>query len=211
MSAFHSPQYDNAGPDQSSPSWHDHALGSLAADLQAFRDSRPSPTSAISQVASWANRDPDVVPAGSAAATAGQPRPAAESALSPSQAELLRILTLGEAPVPADDLDGRVLRGLCRRGLATVEEGHARATEEGRHYFQSRVRKRRRVRAERHFASEATERAEVILQVVRQLEAVLPRAMSHAVGDLTVETPDLLAALEGYAEQLRSGFSPAGT
>ena len=211
MSALHSPQFDNAGPDQSSRSWHEQALGGLAAELRAFRASRPSTTSAISQLVPWTDRDSDAAPAESAAATAVQPSPAAEGALSPSQTELLRLLTLAEAPVPADDLDGRVLRALCRRGLAIVGEGHAGATEEGRHYFQSRVRKRRRIRTERHFAAEATERAEVILQVVRQLESVLPRTMRHAVGDLTVETPDLLAALEEYAEQLRSGLSPAGT
>ncbi|MEW5927044.1 MAG: hypothetical protein AB1941_06155 [Gemmatimonadota bacterium] len=136
-----------------------------------------------------------------------QPHPVAEGALSPSQAELLRLLTLAEEPLPADELDGRVLRALCRRGLAAVEEGHVRATDDGRHHFETKVRKRRRVRSERQVPSDAAERAESILQVVRQLETALPRHMRHAVGDLDVDTPELLAALEGYAQQLRADLA----
>jgi hypothetical protein len=91
--------------------------------------------------------------------------------------------------------------------LAAVEEGHARATDEGRHHFETKVRKRRRVRSERLVPSDAAERAGTILQVVLQLETALPRNMRHAVGDLDVGTPELLASLEDYALQLRSGLS----
>jgi hypothetical protein len=69
------------------------------------------------------------------------------------------------------------------------------------------VRKRRRVRSERQVPSDAGERAETILQVVRQLETALPRNMRHAVGDLDVDTPELLAALEEYALQLRADLA----
>lgn len=208
MSALHSARFDSVGPDQSSPSWSDHALSGLAEDLEAFRASRPSPARfEIQPAASWADSDPAVPPADPAAATAVQPGPAGEGVLSPSQAELLRQLTRAEGPVSADDLDGRVLRALCRRGLVAVEEGHARATAEGRHHFETKVRKRRRVRSERLVPSDAEERAETILQVVRQLETALPRNMRHAVGDLDVDTPELLAALEEYALQLRSGLA----
>lgn len=201
LSALHSALFDSVGQDRTSPS----ALSGLAKDLEAFRASRPSTARfEIQPAASWAD-SPAVPPVDSAAATAIQPGPAAEGALSPSQADLLRQLTLAEEPLPADDLDGRVLHALCRRGLAAIEEGHARATEAGKHYFDTKVRKRRRVRSERLVPSDAAERAETILQVVRQLETALPRNMRHAVGDLDVDTPELLAALEGYALQLRSG------
>ncbi len=207
MSALHSAQFDNAGPDQTSASWHDQALGSLADELRAFCASRPSTTSAISHVSSWAGSDPAAPAADPQAAAVVQPHPVAEGALSPSQAELLRLLTLAEEPLPADDLDGRVLRALCRRGLASVEEGHARATDDGRHHFETKVRKRRRVRSERQVPSDAAERAGSIVQVVRQLETALPRSMRHAVGDLDVDKPELLAALEGYALQLRADLA----
>lgn len=206
MSALHSARFDSVGPDRSSPSWPDHALSGLAEDLEAFRASRlGSARLGIQPAASWADSDPAVQPADSAAATAVRSGPAAEGALSPSQAELLRRLTLAEEPLPADDLDGRVLRALRRRGLAAVEGGHARATDAGKHYFETKVRKRRRVRSERLVPSDAAERAETILQAVRQLETALPCTMRHAVGDLDVDTPELLATLEGYALQLRSG------
>jgi hypothetical protein len=91
--------------------------------------------------------------------------------------------------------------------LASVEEGHARATDDGRHHFETKVRKRRRVRSERQVPSDAAERAGSIVQVVRQLETALPRSMRHAVGDLDVDKPELLAALEGYALQLRADLA----
>ena len=100
MSAFHSARFDSVGPDQSSRSWSDHALSGLAEDLEAFRASRPSPARfEIQPAASWADSDPAVPPADPAAATAVQPGPAGESVLSPSQAELLRQLTLAEGPI----------------------------------------------------------------------------------------------------------------
>jgi hypothetical protein len=181
-------------------------LSGLAEDLKAFRASRPAPVD-IQQAGSRVDSAPDGPPAELGAAAAVQPGPAAEGVLSPSQAELLRHLTLAEEPVPADELDGRVLRALCWRGLAVVEEGHARATDEGRQHFETKVKKRRRVRSERHVPSDAAERAEMVLQVVRQLETALPRTMRHAVGDLHVDTPELLAALEEYALQLRADLA----
>ena len=210
VAAFQSLQ-DGDGDSDKTPTVRDQMFASLTAELNHFRETRskpdpeaPPPTPAASDSARASDRAQEVESASEGGAMGGN---RVDGALSPNQANLLRQLITASEPPATDLLDGRVLNALCRRGLVKVEGGHANATEEGERYFVGKVRRRRRVRSAPTTPAGPIDRAEVIRQATQLLETVLPSHTSYQVGDLTLDTPELLSALGGLANQMRSGLA----
>jgi hypothetical protein len=75
------------------------------------------------------------------------------------------------------------------------------ATEAGRHYYQTTIRKRRRT-SSGFDSTAAGARAEVLHRHLDGLEGVLPPEIELMVGDIPCAADDILAALRAYARTL---------
>lgn len=138
-----------------------------------------------------------------------------DTTLNDRQEDMLRTLVQQDAAVPMDDLDGRVIRALEGRGLVRRGEGRVEVTEEGRAFYERKVRRRRRARAGyAHTAAAAPEaderktRARLMRNAVEALRRVVGDAEQIEVGDLNATAADALAALAELADRIERGDDP---
>ena len=119
--------------------------------------------------------------------------------------------------MPVDDLDGRVIRALEGRGLVCRTEGRVGVTEEGRRFYEQRVRRRRRVRANHTHAAPAAAapdaderkpRARLLRNAVEALQRVIGDAETIPLGDLDAPAADALAAISELADRIERGDDP---
>lgn len=117
--------------------------------------------------------------------------------LNPRQEDLLRmIVRLRE--VPAEELDGRIVRPLIARGLATVSEDDlVTPTSAGRVYLDEPTSGRRR---RKEGAPDA--RAAAIRRAVRRLEAAVPASAEVQVGNIMAAADDVVDAFLRHARRL---------
>jgi hypothetical protein len=138
----------------------------------------------------------------------------AEPTLNPTQEDMLRQLALAEAPVPFDDLDGRVVRALEGRGLVRRIDGRVEVSEAGREFYRSRVRRRRRARTGWHRAEapersdERATRARSIREAVDALRRAVGGAETISVGDLDASAEETFRALLELADRIERGADP---
>lgn len=133
-----------------------------------------------------------------------------------TQEDMLRQLALAEAPVPFDDLDGRVVRALEGRGLVRKSDGLVELTDAGKAFYESKVRRRRRARSgwakSAPLPVEGTEDRTVRARSIREAVDALQRAVSDAdqleIGDLEAPARDAFAALLELADRLERGADP---
>lgn len=125
----------------------------------------------------------------------------AAAPLSDAGADALRTVCRQSGGVLADHTDGRVQRALVSRGFVVEQNGWLLATDAGRRYYETQVRKRRRTPS--GFDSTAAgARAEVLHRHIDGLEGVLPPEIELMVGDIPCAADDILAALRAYARTL---------
>jgi hypothetical protein len=124
--------------------------------------------------------------------------------LNEKQAILLRRLVQQEEAVPADRLDGRTLRVLERNGLISRTGDYVTVTDDGRSYFASSVRRRRRVQT-RSVAGSRQARAEAIREGVRLLHQTLSEKMPVRIGDLESTPGEIMEGLRRFADELEQG------
>jgi hypothetical protein len=162
---------------------------------------------------------PERIPHPNARVIASAPQPEAEddeTRVNNTQEDMLRQLALAEAPVPFDDLDGRVVRALEGRGLVRRAEGLVVLTDAGRAFYESKVRRRRRARSGWVKASpvptEGTEDRTVRARSIREAVDALQRAIGSAdeleIGDLQANADDAFAALLELADRIERGADP---
>lgn len=180
-------------------------LRGLHEDLAEFRSGRPTRRRSAPPAAV-----PPGEPQHSSPSEPPVPHPAQHSRapLNPRQADLLRTLVLADAPVPADTLDGRVLRALQGRGLVEVVDRGAIVTEPGKSYFDARVRRRRRVGARPDESTEGTareQRAEAIRRAARILEQVLPVDVRVEVGCYSGTAAQVVEGFRALADVVARG------
>ena len=117
--------------------------------------------------------------------------------LNPRQEDLLRML-VRIRQVPAEELDGRVVRPLIARGLATVSDDDiVSPTSAGRVYLEEPPSVRRRRKAGRQDA-----RAAAIRRAVRRLEAAIPEGAEVQVGSIMAAADDVVDAFLRHARRL---------
>lgn len=147
--------------------------------------------------------------------------PAAETngtTLNPVQEDMLRQLALAEAPVPFDDLDGRVVRALEGRELVRRNDGRVEITDAGKAFYESKVRRRRRARSggSARPASEAAEprtderttRSRSIREAVDALRRAVGGAETIPLEDLEAVADDAFHALLDLADRIERGADP---
>jgi hypothetical protein len=133
-----------------------------------------------------------------------------------TQEDMLRLLAQSEAPVPFDDLDGRVVRALEGRGLVRRVDGLVQLTDAGRAFYESKVRRRRRARSgwakSAPAATEGTEDRTVRARSIREAVDALQRAIGSAdtleIGDLEAPAEQAFAALLELAGRIERGADP---
>jgi hypothetical protein len=154
------------------------------------------------------------------AAEADAPAENGDVMLNTTQEDMLRQLALAESPVPFDDLDGRVVRALEGRGLVRREDGRVVLTDNGREFYQSRVRRRRRARAGGWAvtsqpvqpADEPADMENRAAQSLREAVDILRHAIGGAdpieVADMEAPADDTFAALIELADRIERGADP---
>lgn len=133
-----------------------------------------------------------------------------------TQEDMLRQLALAESPVPFDDLDGRVVRALEGRGLVRKVDGLVELTAEGRSFYESKVRRRRRARSgwvkSSSLAAEGTEDRTVRARSIREAVDALQRAVGSLdqieIGDLEANAEDAFHGLLELADRIERGADP---
>lgn len=150
--------------------------------------------------------------------TASEPEEDAddETRVNNTQEDMLRQLAQSEAPVPFDDLDGRVVRALEGRGLVRKADGLVELTDAGRAFYESKVRRRRRARSgwvkNAPGPVEGTEDRSVRARSIREAVDALQRAVGDAdtleIGDLDAPAREAFAALLELADRLERGADP---
>jgi hypothetical protein len=159
------------------------------------------------------------IPHPSARVVAAAPEPDDEpdaTRVNTTQEDMLRLLALAEAPVPFDDLDGRVVRALEGRGLARRVDGLVELTDAGRAFYESKVRRRRRARtgwtksapAPTEGIEDRSVRANSIREAVDALRRAVGGADSLQIGDLEALAEDAFAGLLELADRLERGADP---
>lgn len=124
--------------------------------------------------------------------------------LSEKQADLLRYLYRQTGPVPADHLDGRVVRALKSRGYVEVQRnGWVRVTDEGRRLEESGSSTRPARRRRRADPTPQQVRAEAINRAVQALEMALPKDAEVAVGNIFAHADDVVQGFRTYARRLQ--------
>lgn len=139
-----------------------------------------------------------------------------ETRVNNTQEDMLRLLAQSEAPVPFDDLDGRVVRALEGRGLVRRADGLVQLTDAGRAFYESKVRRRRRARSgwvkAATVATEGTEDRTVRARSIREAVDALQRAIGSAdrleIGDLDAPADEAFAALLELADRIERGADP---
>lgn len=123
--------------------------------------------------------------------------------LSEKQADLLRYLYRQTGPVPADHLDGRVVRALRARGYVEMQRnGWVHVSDEGRRALETATSARpaRRRRAD---ATPQQARAEAIHRAVEALELALPKDAEVAVGNIFAYADDVVQGFRKHARKLQ--------
>lgn len=139
-----------------------------------------------------------------------------ETRVNNTQEDMIRQLAQAEAPVPFDDLDGRVVRALEGRGLVRRADGLVQLTDAGLVFYESKVRRRRRARSgwakSAPAPTEGTEDRTVRARSIREAVDALQRAVSDAdtleIGDLDAPARDAFRALLELAERIERGADP---
>lgn len=124
--------------------------------------------------------------------------------LSEKQADLLRYLYRQTGPVPADHLDGRVVRALRSRGYVELQRnGWVRVSDEGRRVAESGTASRPVRRRRRADPTPQQVRAEAIHRAVEALELALPKDAEVAVGNIFAYADDVVQGFRKYARRLQ--------
>ena len=140
--------------------------------------------------------------------------PGDEIRVNTAQEDMLRQLALAEGPVPFDDLDGRVVRALEGRGLVSKDGGLVGITDEGRSFYESKVRRRRRARSgwvREAVADETADRsgrAQSIRDAVDALRRAIGSAETIEIGDLDAPAESAFEALLELADRIDRGADP---
>ena len=126
------------------------------------------------------------------------------STLNEKQVDLLRFLDRQSAPVPAAELDGRIIRALRSRDCITEDDGFVKVTEQGRAVLQggaapARRRRGRRPAVEKHAGHG---RAQAVRRALEKLELALPRDAELAVGNIFAAADDVVDAFRRYARRI---------
>jgi hypothetical protein len=152
-------------------------------------------------------------------APAGEAPEASGTTLNATQEDMLRQLALAEAPVPFDDLDGRVVRALEGRELVRRTDGRVEITGAGREFYQSKVRRRRRVRAgwvhavaappaDEERPDERTIRARSIREAVDALRRAVGGAENIPIEEMEAPAEDAFRAFMELADRIERGADP---
>lgn len=129
--------------------------------------------------------------------------------LSEKQADLLRYLHRQTGPVPADHLDGRVVRALRSRGYVEVQRnGWVHVSAEGRRALESGTSARPARRRRRDEATPQQARAEAIHRAVEALELALPKDAEVAVGNIFAYADDVVQGFRKHARKLQGKARP---
>jgi hypothetical protein len=151
------------------------------------------------------------------AAPAGEAPEASGTTLNATQEDMLRQLALAEAPVPFDDLDGRVVRALEGRELVRRTDGRVEITGAGREFYQSKVRRRRRVRAGWVHAAppadverpdDRTIRARSIREAVDALRRAVGGTENIPIEEMEAPAEDAFRAFLELADRIERGADP---
>jgi DNA-binding MarR family transcriptional regulator len=127
-----------------------------------------------------------------------------DTTLSEKQADLLRYLYRQSAAVPADHLDGRVVRALRSRGYVEVQRnGWIRVSDEGRTVVETGTGANRQRRRRRVEATPQQARAEAIHKAVEALDLAIPRDSEVAVGNIFAYADDVVQGFRNYARRLQ--------
>lgn len=126
------------------------------------------------------------------------------SSLNDKQTDLLRFLTRQSAPVPAAELDGRIVRALRSRDCVREEDGLVTVTEAGRAVLQGAAAPQRRRRGRRPNVEKGVghARAQAIRRALESLELALPREAEVAVGNIFAYADDVVDAFREYARRI---------
>jgi hypothetical protein len=126
------------------------------------------------------------------------------SMLNEKQSDLLRYLERQGSPVPASDLDGRVVRALRSRRCIEERGGMVTLTDAGRAALSPAAPPppRRRGRRPGAHRSAAHARAAAIRRAVEALESALPSDAEVAVGNIFAYADDVVQGFRRYARDL---------
>lgn len=140
------------------------------------------------------------------------------AALNATQEDMLRQLAVAEEAVPYDDLDGRVVRALEGRALVHRVEGRVEITAEGRAYYETRVRRRRRVRAgwrapagtaePQQKVDERTVRATSIRDAIDALRRAVGGSEDIPIADMQAPAEEAFRGLLDLADRIERGQDP---
>lgn len=128
--------------------------------------------------------------------------------LNQRQIKVLRKLATETRPTPDRDFPASTLQELEQQGLIQIQDHQVHITEEGKSYFQTQIRRRRRVSApvprpqsKGEQQSGPEERKELLKEALQLLHQALPSHRVLHVGDLSCSTEQMLQGLETYASQ----------
>jgi hypothetical protein len=133
----------------------------------------------------------------------GKKVPRAAGALTAPQEDLLRTL-VRQTAVLEDHVDGRVLRVLLARGLATSANGWVSPTGSAARELAAHGRQERQARVRRADQSPQTARAVALLRALDQLEAAVPRDAELMLRDQPAYADDVLAGLRKFAREMEN-------
>ena len=124
------------------------------------------------------------------------------TALSASQEEVLRYLVRQTGPVPADHLDGRVVRALAARGLVKEEARWVSPTRTAEPSLRVHSRRDRARSLRRAGNSPRSARGEAILRATDMLEQALPRGAEMMIAEMPAYGDDVVAGLRKLAREM---------
>lgn len=122
--------------------------------------------------------------------------------LNERQVELLRHLSRQTSPVPANDLDGRVLRALKSRQLIHERDDGVSLSSRGRDEFETKFRRRRAFSPHSVESNTRSARAESMKRAIEALELALPHDAELMVGEIPASTDDILHGLRRFTRLL---------
>jgi type II secretory pathway predicted ATPase ExeA len=125
-----------------------------------------------------------------------------ENTLNEKQTDLLRYLSRQTGPVPADHLDGRVVRALKSRQLIDERNGWVSVSVQGRDEFETKIRRRRAFSPLSSESGTRNARAESIKRAIDALELALPRDAELMVGEMPAYADDVMEGLRRFARRL---------
>jgi hypothetical protein len=125
--------------------------------------------------------------------------------LSDLQQDLLRTLVVQGGPIPVDQLDRRVVNALERWGFVERRENAVSVSESGAEYFNTHIRRRRKVRTRAQVDGTRSARVEAILDAVSKLELVLAPDTIVTVGSEKATGAEVLEGFRQFATTLNAG------